>query len=259
MTMRAGELLVSVIPERGAKIEFLGRTDGPNVLYPSSFDARDDFGFADRFLTLNGAPDLGSIPWDVSREGNDLHCEVRCPDSPCVLRRHLSAAGNTLRLSYEIASESDRPMDVLWSAHPFLRITPGSRIVLPRSIAALTVAWSAEDRLGRRGARTTPPRRIGPAWAGTADKLYSDRLEEGFCAYLDRETGHTVEMRFDPDRIPYLGVRLSQGRPYSLALEPCLAPCDSLLTAIARGLGIHLGARDTYAFSFDLTIGSMKG
>jgi galactose mutarotase-like enzyme len=264
LTIEGDDLVVSLIPELGAKIERLSRRGGPNVLleppertlrraaYGAPFEDYDTSGWDECFPSVapsGEVPDHGelwSVPWEVLAEGNSVLCEVRGVATPCRFRRRLTLAGRTARFDYEIASEADRPLDVLWSAHPLLSISPGSELQLPRSLRA----------------QANPT--LAPKEAGTAAKLFSGRLgtDEGACAYRDRATGETVSFRFDPERVPYLGLWLCLGgwptsRPakhYTIALEPCLAPCDSLAEAIAGGHGLTLAPRASFAFWLEVSL-----
>jgi hypothetical protein len=282
MTLRGGDLVVSILPELGGKIDRLSRDGGPNLLleppevppreatFGAAFEDYDTSGWDECFPSVGVAGDvpdhgeLWSVPWEVYQDGDGILCEVRGSVTPCLFRRRLALANRTLRLEYEIVSEADRDVDVVWSAHPLLRASPGSEIVLPRSVDALTVEWSLGDRLGRHGDTTRQvPAVLAPSSAGTADKLFTARLDEGRCAYLDRATGEALAFRWDAARVPYLGLWICQGgwptsRPakhYTVALEPCLAPCDSLAEARAGGQALRLAPRARYAFALDVTLG----
>ena len=51
---------------------------------------------------------------------------------PMELERCLSLpGGGVLRADYTLSSRSERPLPVLWSAHPTLRLEPGTRLELP--------------------------------------------------------------------------------------------------------------------------------
>jgi hypothetical protein len=75
-----------------------------------------------------------------------------------------------------------------------------------------------------------------------SDKLYTARLEEGYCGLYYPSTHESIFFRFDPERVPYVGMWICHGggaaddpkQPYTVALEPCLGRPDALVEAMAR-------------------------
>jgi hypothetical protein len=84
--------------------------------------------------------------------------------------------------------------------------------------------------------------RIVSSTAGTAEKLFTPRLWEGFCGVFLPRGNETIAFRFDPRLVPYLGIWICQGgwpssradKHFTVALEPCNGRPDSLETAIRR-------------------------
>lgn len=306
VTLSSAALEVAVLPELGGKLVRLARP-GPvaqsghdrredNVLLeppeaerpwrPATHGARfEDFdvsGLDDCFPTVAACPapdepalrlpdhgDLWSVPWQLDAAGDSLTLSARARSLPCRLTRRVSLDGNRVRLDYTLASEADRPLAYLWSAHPLLAVSPGSRIHLPAEVSALLLEWSAGDRLGHRGDRVPWPRAgvrdlsllPGPE-AGVADKLFTDRLRHGLCAVHDVARARSLTFRFDPARLPYLGLWICAGgwptsraaKHFTLALEPCSGRPDSLAEAVRAGTCARLAARETATWSLELEL-----
>jgi hypothetical protein len=80
------------------------------------------------------------------------------------------------------------------------------------------------------------------ASARTADKVFTSRLQEGFCALSYPQTKETIAFHFNPQDVPYLGIWICQGGwpspeggHFTVGLEPCTGYPDSLQEAIHRG------------------------
>jgi hypothetical protein len=77
---------------------------------------------------------------------------------------------------------------------------------------------------------------------GTAEKLFTPRLSEGFCGMFLPRVNEGIAFRFDPGLVSYVGIWICQGgwptsratKDYTVALEPCLGRPDSLAEAIGR-------------------------
>jgi hypothetical protein len=118
----------------------------------------------------------------------------------------------------------------------------------------MEVGWSRDDRLGKPGGECTWPNAIDAsgrvvelnkvisASAGTAEKLFTPRLSEGFCGMFLPRQNESITFHFDPKLVPYVGLWICQGgwpigrapRQFTVALEPCIGRPDSLKDAIVR-------------------------
>lgn len=300
VTLAHDGLVVAVLPELGGKIEMLRRAGSDrNALlaparpyrkanYGASFEDYDTSGFDECFPTVAACkspdepkkllPDHGelwSAEWTCEAEGENTLCmEAGGVNVPYRFRRRLTIEGETLRLDYELVSESDHQMRVLWSAHPLLAVSEGSRIFLPPEVHSLFVNWSAGERLGKFGDSCAWPRAddasgrrldvIGSRGMGTADKLFTERLHQGFCAFHDRASDESIIFRFDPNQTPYLGLWICQGGwpttapaeegHYTVALEPCSGRPDSLAEAAQRDECVRLKARETKHWWLEISL-----
>jgi len=167
--------------------------------------------------------------------------------------RHHGAA--TLQIDYRVENVGHDPIHYAWSAHPLFAVDHGDRIVIPPSVTEVTVEGSAQNRLGTNGAIHPWPLvelssgeiveldRVGYVSDNIGDKIYAAAPHEGWCAIKRKRAGLHVQVEFDPELSPFLGLWLCYGgwpenssnRQYCVALEPCTSPVDSLSTAITSG------------------------
>jgi hypothetical protein len=296
--LSAYDLALTAIPELGGKISSL-QWNGREVLahnphkplrraeYAAPYADYDASGFDECFPTIGAcqhpdapdvqAPDHGelwAIPWQEGVFQNGLYLFVNGFRFPYSFHRWIEIAGmGHLRLRYEVRSSADRPYRYLWSAHPLLALRPGMGIHLPKGVR-VRVDWSRDGRLGNlldehpwpvttdSSGNTVDLSRILPDSAGLVDKLYTTRLQEGWCALHDPTDGYYVAMLFSPEQIPYLGLSINLGGwpvegpgYYNLGLEPCNGYPDRLDVAIERGDCIVLEPSSSLKWEWHLFIG----
>jgi len=179
-----------------------------------------------------------------------------------------------VRLDYEVTNLSRSDVKFLWSAHPLLRVESDAEIILPQEVKEVEVNWSKDERLGKSGDRCTWPiatecsgrtvdlNRIVSPTAGTAEKLFTSPLAEGFCGmFLPREN-ESIVFRFDPRLVPYVGIWICQGgwpiaradKQFTVALEPCNGRPDSLEEAIRRNECPTVAAYGTMRWSMEIEV-----
>jgi len=253
--------------------------------YGGAFEFYDISGFDDCFPGIGEGPyplppwegvtvpdhgELWTLPWDYAIEGDALRLTVHGVRFPYRMEKRItleSGPAPALRVEYRLENLSPFPLRYLWSAHPLLAAMPGMRVRLPEGVC-VRVDWSKDGRLGQLGvehawpvARTNDGREtrldvLPLEDAGTADKLYSTRLpstaDTGWCSLHDPASGDQLTLRFDPARVPYIGVWLNMGgwpvgpeaTPcYNVALEPCTGFPDRLDEAVLREEAATLAPR----------------
>jgi galactose mutarotase-like enzyme len=293
VTLDNGEVRVSVLPALGGKLISIKRlASGTEFLLPppeperdyrraqwgDRFEDYDTSGFDECFPTVarcdyprdpfrGRLPDHGEL-WSATSEyqmhGYDLVLWAHGRQFPYEFRRTLRLRASALEIEYEIKNLSDNGFHYLWSAHPLLQLGPGGRILLPPEAQELSVYWSKNERLGRRDARCAFPlarvngrnediSRVTSVAARTADKLFTGRVQNGFCALYRPAEDESIVFRFEPESVPCIGIWICQGgwpegrlaRHFAVALEPCNYPSDSLEEAVARGGCPQLEARSS--------------
>jgi hypothetical protein len=168
-------------------------------------------------------------------------------------------------------------VEYVWSAHPLFAVEEGDRIVLPDSIHEVTVEGSAQQRLGKAGSKQAWPIAAttngnhsdlsvaGNVTDGIGDKLFAAAPREGWCALERKGLRRRIELRFDPQELPYLGLWICYGgwpengarRQQCVALEACTAEGDSLAVAKRQGLARSLPRRAEHRWSLELHVGGV--
>jgi hypothetical protein len=233
--------------------------------------------------TIPDHGELWTLPWATALEQDTLALTVHGLRFPYRLEKRLTLdpGAAALRIDYQLTNLSPFPLRYLWSAHPLLAARPGMRVLLPEGVD-VRVDWSKHDRLGPFGATHRWPHGqlaaggvtaldlLPAASATTADKLYTGRLPltaaAGWCALHDPATREHLAFRFDPRRVPYIGVWLNmagwplqphgaEGPCYNVALEPCSGFPDRLDRAVARDEAATLAANATEQWTLRLEAG----
>jgi galactose mutarotase-like enzyme len=277
IALSQGELKVLVVPELGGKIcsiQWQGREVlTRNMLRPAQYGAPfaefDASGFDECVPSIgpcdypvapwNGTdvPDHGevwSIPWSFEVESGQLRLRTDGIRFPYTFEKVITFIDESrVSLQYRLLNHAPFPFPFLWSAHPLLAIQPGWRIHLPNG-TRVVVDWSRDQRLGQqfsehdwpetrdRDGRLVDLSFIRDRDVATVEKLYTNRLDEGWCALHDPEDRFYVAMLFDPEEIPYVGLSINFGGwpedgpgYYNLGLEPCNGFPDRLDLALERG------------------------
>lgn len=190
-----------------------------------------------------------TIEIQTDAAGHAATCRWRGRRMPYEFTRtvRVTPAGEVV-MHYTVVNQGDDRIPYLWSSHPLLPLNPETRIVVPDRTPML-VAAEHGIRLGGPGAEHrwphvrleksivdfSRPHSVGRRFAC---KLFL-RLDEGLAAV--EEAGARLEVRFDPARVPMLGLWINNRgwsgakrvSPYTnLAFEPCSGAPDSLAEAI---------------------------
>lgn len=222
--------------------------------------------------------DIWSMPAVPVIHGQQLHLTTHFRSLPLRFTKEVQLQENRVRIDYEVTSLSESAVKFLWSAHPLLRVEPGAEILLPKDVKELGVEWSFEERMGKSGDRCTWPEaadssgrlielnKVVSASMGTAEKLFTPRLSEGFCGmFLPREN-EAIAFRFDPQLVPYVGIWICQGgwptsraaKHFTVALEPCLGRRDSLADAIRRKECAVLRGHESMRWWMEIEVNSVR-
>ena len=208
-------------------------------------------GYRGRQLPDHG--DVWSLPWQYDVGGEELWLSVEGRSLPFALFKRLRLKGCQLVIDYELQNKGDAAFHYLWSAHPLLNTEPGAHILLPPEVRELLIDSSHGNRLGRQGDSCTWPiatprdgepddLRVMKRRGSQSDKLYTARLQNGYCGLYYPSTNESIFFRFDPERVPYVGIWICHGggeaddpkQPYTVALEPSVGRPDALREAMAR-------------------------
>jgi galactose mutarotase-like enzyme len=309
LTLENGLIALTIVPELGGKItslrdartgrEWLWASDRlpyRKLEYGVSYvEEADTGGWDECFPTVaacayplspwRGAPmpDHGELwpqAWSVETVADDatggvsVRTRARGVRLPYTFARAVSLdpESSTVRLDYEVTSESEEEIAYIWSAHPLFAIEPGMRVELPPDAVMRPYSTVPPDLLSEQGEYTWPLRverdgrelglaRLPDASAGVAFKLWSEPLSEGRASLVARDGA--LRFSFDPRLVPQVGLWANLGgwsgtggEPYyNLGLEPCIGAQDSLEEAVERyGLYATLPPRGARAWWLEVSL-----
>jgi hypothetical protein len=205
--------------------------------------------------------DVWCLPSVAEIVGEDVRLTTPMRSLPLRFSKKIQIQESKVRLDYEGTNLSPATVKFLWSAHPLLQVEPGAEIILPKEVNEVEVGWSKGDRMGKSADRCTWPEgtessgqkinlsRMASPHMGTAEKLFTPRLSEGFCGMFLPRVNEGIAFRFDPRLVSYIGIWICQGgwpasrarKDFTVALEPCLGRPNSLAQAIRRNECAILG------------------
>ena len=281
LIMKTDTLRATVIPALGGKIASLRWLPGnlellqaPLAEYAKrtltmGFDEGDASGFDECLPSVAACavkfgsesaevPDHGDfwrLEWEATQEGHTIRMAATGVSLPLRLERVVRLEGDTLSLDYRVTNVGEERVPWAWSAHPLFAVDRGDHIDLPRSVNRVEVEGSGHLRLGAKHSSHAWPHTVddrsnavdlsvaGGIEDGTGDKLFMPAPAEGWAAVERVRHGVRVEVEFEPERSPWLGLWLcyggwpegKQNRQQCVAIEPCTAPVDSLAEAMAAG------------------------
>jgi hypothetical protein len=269
-----GGLTATVLPERGGKIAALvdgaGRdwlVTGPDPLpprpaYGASFIEAEMCGWDEMVPTIDACtvdgvplPDHGEAWRAAWQETGDalVYAGERWPYR---ISRTITHLAGGLRLGYRLAATADRPVPVLWAAHPQFPAPPGTRIVLPAQVReVLDIQLRPAAPMPWDEATAT----LDSLAFGDSRKVYVHRDRPVGWAAVRWPDGSWLRLRWDPERVPYLGLWFDNRRYAAepvVALEPSNAWYDALDRAVGHGTAPLLHPDQPLDWTLDVTTGS---
>jgi galactose mutarotase-like enzyme len=224
-----GQWELAVRPERGGRItslrlggeELLDQGIGVDDPAAEDFVAGGSWGWDEMVPNIDAArypgpgpwagtqlPDHGEawrLPWTVLEESGDaesMECTGRV--LPWRLRRKIHLTKRAVRLDYTYHNVGELPMYAYWCAHPLFRYEAGMAIGIEGGDALARLAEGASTkRFLRRGSL--------------------DRVRLGW------KSGAAVEVAWDPDVTPYVGIWACNGDLggyRQIAIEPATGGGD---------------------------------
>jgi hypothetical protein len=275
-------LKLAVLPELGAKVitlkdnasghEYLWRHPGRpfrRAQYGDAYDRYDISGWDECFPTIGEVvypedpwkgvvvPDHGelwTLPWQWDFQDDTLRMWTHSVRFAYRFERSFRfTATTTVEISYRVSNPTPFALKALWSMHPFLSVTPTSRVLLPPDVR-VRVELSLNERIGSflsehawpltqdRHGQPVDLSVMGPRGQQSVEKLFTTPVPAGWAALVDETAGHFLAFTFDPVQTPFVGICHirggwpAEGEPaYSTILEPCAGWPDRLDLAITRG------------------------
>jgi hypothetical protein len=225
--------------------------------------------------------ELWSIPWQSQIEDNSLHLSAHGIRIPYRFEKWICIPGNgRLHIHYLLTNLTPFPFRYLWSSHPLIAPQPDMRIYLPEGIK-VRVDWSKGGRLGgllsehdwphSKDCQSNPVdlSLVLSREAQLVDKLYTSRLEEGWCLVHDPSSKIYVAFLFSPENTPYVGLSINMGGwpedksgeklgYYNLGIEPCNGYPDRLDIAVEKGDCPTLAPYASVNWDLELCVGEIE-
>jgi galactose mutarotase-like enzyme len=190
--------------------------------------------------------------------------------------KELSLDHDSLCVVYRVENIGSIAQSFLYACHPLFAVSAGDLIFLPREVRELRLDYSRGKRIGSAGATISWPESqsgirldiAGDRDSGTAEMFYTARLSQGCCGIHRSATGQTLDIWFDPQRLPYLGLWLCYGgwpeggsgpRQYAVALEPTTSGCNTLSAAERSGSAVTLDPGRTFDWEIRFRIRNSHG
>jgi galactose mutarotase-like enzyme len=248
ITLRTGEIEVTVVPQEGGRIaslrslqtglEFLTQARPNRTAIEPGLEAsfqRGPCAGAEECLPTVGActdctggpaPDHGDfwqIPWHVdSLVGRRLEMHAVGFSRPLRLERVIEVNDASLVLSYRVVNIGPKPLSFLYAWHPLFAVDAGDRVVLPPEVGDVTLSYSRDEAIGPEERELQWPllhsksdaRDLSIALAPgeeTAEMVYTRKLHVGRCGLFRQKHAQGIIVSFDPSQLPYLGVWLCYG------------------------------------------------
>lgn len=281
-------IAITVVPSRGARIvELLDRQTGVQWLSPpvrppeglregAIWEDQDCAGWDELFPNIASVEataagsghfeqgDLWFQEWDVTIESDVL--TTACRSAEVRFERRISLSGPTLHTGYSVENITDQTVVCCWAAHPILRLTNSTRILLPTGSVVVVDSGPMQDHADQPDWRLWPVRDdLGRSWdrpgaaPGLAAKLFT---KPGSTATVRvARDGAYLEARVDPEEVPSFGIWLNNGGwpddvpQRHLAVEPSFAAADSLGLSDRRGAALSLRPGVVHHWSADWTVG----
>ncbi|MFO7971553.1 MAG: hypothetical protein R6U40_07365 [Desulfobacterales bacterium] len=301
------QLFVEFLPEVGGKMtKLLNKKTGTQFLlepqneeksykqasYGADFEKFDTSGFDECFPTIEESeyrklsapeertgtvlPDHGELwsrPWQYDMVDEYLQLTIAGVQLQYRLTKRISLDGNRVLLDYYLANEDDIPLTYLWSAHPLLRVNPGTKLFFRDNIEEVFVNWASDPDLGQFGDKLPWPviRNNGQPIDysvvkkrdfGQAAKFFTHSLNNGLAGIHDSQTDETLLFHFDPGKTPYLGLWLCYGgwpaeadrKHLTVGIEPTNGRPDALDEAVKRRECSEIKAKGTHQWVIGMSL-----
>lgn len=283
---QSGGKIQSIYDKKKNK-EFLYQAPGEEYIisgYDDPFEKGECSGFDEMFPSIDAClypdkpwedvkiPDHGEVwplQWDHEISGHDLKLKVCGMQFPYILYKKISFTGERkIRIEYRAENLSDSDFKFLWVAHPLFNCNEYTRILMPPCVKEIFNVNRDSSVLGGYGQIHRWPQtidlngnivdisKVNPRTRNKCEKYYAlNKLEQGWCALHDTESGDMVEFSFPEEKVPYLGVWVTEGGfndQYNVAMEPCTGSFDNLQVADSRGVAGVLKPNSEYCWFLEI-------
>ncbi len=163
----------------------------------------------------------------------------------------------SIAINYKIDNLTGEPFNYIWAGHCMLAAAEDGKIITPYTESAMAeIMFDNNKEYGERGDIIKIQQKMLTSSSYSPDgntfKYYFiEPIPLGLIKYTNPKTGRSFVMRYDKNKIPYLGVWINNGRfkaMYNSAPEICTAPFDSPDVAAERGCSSIIKPNETVEF-----------
>ncbi|MGN1021460.1 MAG: DUF4432 family protein [Aristaeellaceae bacterium] len=265
LEMTKGDMRVQVLPEYGGKIaslrfrglELLAQRPDASAYAPapgSVFDEHAAWGWDDVFPAMGGGsdPDHGFIwttPMQAEAERGSI--TLTCGAGGWHYVKQLTLRDNGIRAVWHITNQARQRQSALWVCHCLWDARPGIRFTFPRDYDPILAGEESADTVY---AACPDAVMCAKQWGVRA-------IGEGQCSFVLPEGQGQVVIRYNAEKLPFLGFWLSTGgwnHTRQFAFEPSTSFYDTRERAEASGTLLTLSPGETVTFSMDIQCHACK-
>ncbi|MBI9101583.1 MAG: DUF4432 family protein [Spirochaetales bacterium] len=273
-----------------------GNYDSP-AAYDTPFGPDDSSGFDDMFPSINPEacpdapwknshyPDHGevwSLPWQSitnqlspdSRTSADAVAAYRVYGIrfPYALMKTVELIEDKIRFSYKAENNSPFPLPYLWAAHAIFRMEAGMELLPPKG--SIEILNALEGKLGKVGDTHNFPKTLNRNKKkidlsiipeknpeGMQKYYFKDRVKEGICSLHNPQDGMSINLEWNPEKLPYLGIWVNEGgwaNQFNIGIEPATAGMDSPTAGRKYGMESILKPYSSFEWSLDISVCSSR-
>ena len=197
-------------------------------------------------------PDHGevwAVAWDLDRQelaSGSISATVPLSIMPFVFSRRIRAdASGEFILEYVLVNNGALPQEFMWCLHPLFSIREGDELKLPTEVSEIRLNGGVGDRPMKQGDVWPYPEPFAgirldrletPGMPSGCVKGFTGPLTTGRASIANEKDGDRLELSWDVNAAPYLGLWLNRGHGgfHHVALEPTNAAPDSLRDAVEK-------------------------
>lgn len=276
---RLGGKIASVIyRENGFELVAKCKTDSYNLpQIDSDFSKYDASGLDDAFPSINKVdivfgnkevhyPDHGEI-WSSSFEyrieGEVLYLYYESERFGYSYEKTFSIGINKINISYKIKNLKKEPFPCLWAFHGLVRYEDDMELFYCEDVESFENVLESNE-LGSVGKHFSFHNgkydfsKVPNKESKTMVKYYLDKkVKNGLCGYRYPSQGMECVLKYDADKLPYLGVWITAGGfrgDYNCALEPTNGYYDDIRIAKKNGSLQFLKKETPLIFNLELLL-----
>ncbi len=168
-----------------------------------------------------------------------------------------------IKTTYSIKNIGSDDFRCMWAAHFMIAAEKDGFAKTPYAYGAKgEIMFDEHNEFGKRGDVIEVDKNAltSKEYAKDANAykfFFLDKMSKGECGYFVPSINRTITLKFDKNKLPYLGVWMNNGifkGLYNVAMEIATSPFDKPETAIERGIDFKIAPNETFTFDFVVEI-----